>query len=88
MKQVKPSKKAPNQYTVHEAKTHLSKILRTVEDGAEVVIARGSDPIARLMPIHSKISRAELRGIDKGKIWMAPDFNEPLSPEFFIGQGE
>ncbi len=82
------SEKQPKQYTVHNAKTNLSKILRTVEEGAEVVIARGSEPVARLMPISSKFSRSELRGIDKGRIWMAPDFNESLSPEFFIGKGK
>ncbi|MFA7567813.1 MAG: type II toxin-antitoxin system prevent-host-death family antitoxin [Alkalispirochaeta sp.] len=36
--------------TVHEAKTHLSRLLRTVEAGETVVIARGSVPVARLVP--------------------------------------
>jgi prevent-host-death family protein len=36
-------------YTVHEAKTHLSRILAQVELGQEVVIARGSVPVARLV---------------------------------------
>lgn len=83
-----PKKTEPKQYTVHEAKTHLSKILKKVEGGAEAVIARGREPIARLIPISSKFSRSELRGIDKGKIWMASDFNESISPEFFIGKDE
>ena len=37
--------------TVHEAKTHLSALLRDVVEGEEVIIARGSTPIARIVPI-------------------------------------
>jgi prevent-host-death family protein len=37
-------------YTVHYAKTNLSKLLLQVEDGKQVVLARGKKPIARLVP--------------------------------------
>ena len=37
--------------TVHEAKTHLSRLLARVEAGEEVVVARGSVPIAKLVPL-------------------------------------
>ena len=37
-------------YNVHYAKTHLSKLLEQVEDGKEIVLARGRKPIARLIP--------------------------------------
>ena len=37
-------------YTVHFAKTNLSKLLLDVEDGKQVVLARGKKPIARLIP--------------------------------------
>ena len=37
-------------YTVHFAKTNLSKILQDVEDGKQVVLARGKKPIARMIP--------------------------------------
>ena len=36
-------------HTVHYAKTHLSKLLEQVEDGKEIVLARGRKPIARLI---------------------------------------
>lgn len=36
-------------YTIHYAKTHLSKLLEQVEDGKEIVLARGRKPIARLV---------------------------------------
>lgn len=37
-------------YTVHFAKTNLSKLLQQAEDGKQVVLARGKKPIARLVP--------------------------------------
>lgn len=37
--------------TVHEAKTQLSKLIRAVEAGEEVVIARGNTPVVRLEPV-------------------------------------
>jgi prevent-host-death family protein len=37
-------------HTIHYAKTHLSKLLEQVEDGKEIVLARGRKPIARLIP--------------------------------------
>ena len=37
-------------YTIHYAKTHLSKLLEQVEDGKEIVLARGRKPIGRLVP--------------------------------------
>ena len=36
--------------TVHEAKTHLSRLLREVEAGETLILARGSTPVARLVP--------------------------------------
>ncbi len=40
--------------TIHEAKTHLSRLLEEVEKGGEVVISRRDKPIARLVPIEAK----------------------------------
>ena len=61
--------------SVHEAKTHLSKLLVQVGQGEEIIIARAGKPVARLVPVGVK-PRERLLGIDKGKIWMAPDFDE------------
>jgi prevent-host-death family protein len=60
---------------VHEAKTHLSRLLQRVEAGEEITIARGDTPVARLVPIAS--SRAAAQGMDQGRIWMADDFDAP-----------
>jgi len=43
---------------VHEAKTHLSRLLEEVESGEAVIIARHGTPIARLVPVHAEASSA------------------------------
>jgi prevent-host-death family protein len=60
---------------IHEAKTHFSKLLARVSAGEEIVIARAGKPVARLAPIGLVTSKKRVPGIDKGKIWMAKDFN-------------
>jgi len=65
---------------IHEAKTHLSKLLRRVTAGEEIVIARAGKPVARLVPVAEPLRPREL-GRDRGKIWIADDF-DTLDPEF------
>ena len=65
---------------IHEAKTHLSKLLRRVTDGEEIVIARAGKPVARLVAVAEPPRPREL-GKDRGKIWIADDF-DTLDPEF------
>jgi prevent-host-death family protein len=67
--------------SVHEAKTHLSRLLRRVESGEEIVIARGGKPVARLVPA-SAVRRREL-GFDRGLVVIAEDFDAPLDEETF-----
>ena len=65
---------------VHDAKTHLSRLLERVEAGEEITLARAGRPIARLVPFRA---RGEPRkpGIWRGKVVIGPDFDDPL-PEF------
>ena len=67
--------KKSTQFNVHEAKTHLSRLLEEVERGADVVIARAGKPLARLVPIRSP---ARKPGFLKGRIRIADDFDAPL----------
>jgi prevent-host-death family protein len=60
---------------VHQAKTHLSKLLERVERGEEIVIARAGKPVARLRPYQPK-SGLRKPGIWKGKVSIAADFDE------------
>jgi len=69
---------------VHEAKTHLSRLLERVEHGEEIVIARAGKPVARLVPIEPAPGKRPI-GRDKGKIWMSEDFDEPLPWQVFPG---
>ena len=63
---------------VGEAKTHLSRLLRQVAAGEEVVIQRDGMPVARLVAIDPP--KREF-GFDRGAIWIADDFDDPLPPE-------
>ncbi len=65
---------------IHEAKTHFSKLLVWVEAGEEVVIARAGKPVARLVPVEGVLKK-RVPGLDKGKIWISPDFDAPLPDE-------
>ena len=61
--------------SVHEAKTHLSRLLKRVQAGEEIIIAKAGKPVARLGPLEPKASKKRVPGIDKGKIWIAEDFD-------------
>lgn len=65
---------------VHEAKTHLSKLLARVAQGEEIIIARAGRPVARLVPAVRPRGRRIL-GTDEGKIFIANDFDAPLPAE-------
>ena len=60
---------------VHEAKTHLSRLLERVEAGEEVVLARSGKPVARLVPL---IRTRRHPGGLKGKLRIRRDFDAPL----------
>jgi len=59
---------------VHEAKTHLSRLLEDVERGEDVVIARAGRPVARLVPARSVGTRSP--GSWKGRVVVSDDFDE------------
>lgn len=65
-----------HEVNIHEAKTHLSRLLMRVAQGEEIVIARAGKPIARLVPVEPKTRR--LLGQDKGLFEVPEDFNAPL----------
>ena len=68
------------QVNIHEAKTHLSRLLEEVADGEEVVIAKAGKPLARLVPYQPGLKPRRLGGL-KGKIHLGPEFDEPLPPD-------
>lgn len=70
---------------IHEAKTHLSRLLRRVAAGEEVVIAKGGKPVARLVPIELPSLRD--LGRDRGLFDIPNDFDTPL-PEELLAEFE
>lgn len=65
---------------IHQAKTHLSKLLERVALGEEVVIAKAGKPVAKLVAIPSEQPRFKL-GSAKGEFVVPDDFNDPLPKE-------
>ena len=62
---------------VHEAKTHLSKLLDRVANGEEVTIAKAGRPVARLIPVEGP-GRRRMPGSARGQVVIGPDFDDPL----------
>jgi len=71
---------------IHEAKTHLSRLLVQAGEGEEIIIAKAGKPIARLIPIKERILRRQ-PGSAKGQVVVAADFNAPL-PEPILEEFE
>jgi prevent-host-death family protein len=67
-------------YTMHQAKTNLSRLIREAEKGKEVVITRGKQPVARIVPIPGA-PKKRVPGSMKGQLWSAPDAFDPLTDE-------
>jgi len=65
---------------IHQAKTHLSKLLRRTMEGEEIIIARAGVPIARLVSIVPEKAPRPL-DIDRGAFEVPEDFDAPLPPD-------
>ena len=64
---------------IHQAKTHLSQLLRRVASGEEITISNAGKPVARLVPIAG--SRRRRLGTDEGAFNVPDGFNDPLPAE-------
>ncbi len=65
---------------IHEAKTHLSRLVEEVSAGEELTIAKAGKPLARLVPI-KPAKQVRKPGFLKGKMRIANDFDAPLPSE-------
>lgn len=73
MGEAETAKKDEVVVNVHEAKTHFSKLLRRVQNGQTVIIAKASKPIARIVPLTEAAPLERVFGAFKGWIECAPD---------------
>ena len=70
---------------IHEAKTHLSRLIERVERGDEVVIGRAGRPVARLVPYRSRTA-PRTPGLWRGRVELAADFD--VTPQGLIADFE
>jgi prevent-host-death family protein len=73
---------------IHEAKTHLSRLVERAAAGEEIIIAKSGKPVAKLVPLREDLT-PRVFGAMRGQIWIADDFDDPLPPEllsYFTGE--
>lgn len=70
--------------SVQKAKARFTDLLRRVAAGQEITITKRGLPVARLVPVEPKPHKRKL-GADRGKIWIADDFDAPLPPDILAG---
>lgn len=73
-----------NFVTIHEAKTNLSRLLQKAASGEEVIISRGSHPVARLVPI-GEVKGRRSPGSLKGELVVGADFFQTLPADELAG---
>ena len=66
-------------YSVHEAKTHFSKLLDLVESGEEIIIVRHGEPCAQL--VAPRASGKPVLGSMRGKIQWTEGWEKPFTDE-------
>jgi len=65
---------------IHQAKTHLSRLVEDAAAGDEIVIAKAGKPIARLVPL-AQPARTRRIGVLKGKLLVPDEFDAPMSAD-------
>jgi prevent-host-death family protein len=69
---------------IHEAKTHLSRLIERIAQGEEIIIAKAGKPVARLVGyVEDRAPR--VGGQWKGLVHIRDDFDAPLPPEMNSG---
>ena len=71
------------QLNLYDAKTQLSALVERAAAGAEIIIAKGGKPMAKLVPFRQTTRRKP--GSGRKNIWIAKDFNAPLPDSVIAG---
>ncbi len=69
-------------FNMHEAKTHLSRIVEKVLRGEEIIIARSGNPVAKVVPYEPPPQKVAATGSMKGEVWISDDFDAQVD-DFF-----
>jgi prevent-host-death family protein len=71
--------------SIHEAKTHFSRLVARAEAGEEIIVRRGAKPVAKLVA-YNETAEARRPGALAGQITIAPDFDTtPAEFEPYVG---
>lgn len=74
-------------YTVHQAKTQFSRLLKEVEAGKEVIVTRGKKPVAKLVPVETTLERKDLAGAYASQVHWDDDAFDPMTDEQLVQAG-
>lgn len=74
----------PTPINIHDAKTHLSRLVEQAAADKEIVIAKAGRPMARLVPL-LPVPKPKKFGLLQGKIEIPVDFDAPLPVDFLLG---
>jgi prevent-host-death family protein len=73
-------------FNMHEAKTHLSRIIERVERGEEIIIDRAGRPVAKIVPLSRRVSRTAIGSlagqVDLTGDWDSPETNAEIAADF------
>lgn len=67
-------------YTIHQAKTNLSKLIQEAQEGKDIVIANGKKPVAKIIGIGTEVKK-RVPGRFEGEGWISPDAFDPLTDQ-------
>ena len=75
-------------FNIHDAKTHFSRLVERASNGERITIARDGVPVAMLVALEVETKPRRPIGLDRGRIVIHDDFDDPL-PEFdFTSEGD
>jgi prevent-host-death family protein len=79
---------APEHFNMHDAKTHLSRIIERVERGEEIVIDRAGTPVAKIIPLSHRVNRTAIGSlagkIDLSSGWDSAESNAEIAADFGV----
>jgi prevent-host-death family protein len=74
-------------YSVHQAKTNFSRLLKEAEAGQEVIVTRGKKPVAKIVAVEPAPSRKELAGAYAREVYWDDDAFDPVTDEELVQMG-